>query len=382
MIKIYIPERFIDLHDDSLINEVLNRLDIEHGNSEKIIEQRNGRYIKIVSLKQTFYVTIASQTANARNAYIMQYLAPAYSAYVKDISENKKLCVFYPFHFTGDQTIARYHLFTNRLIKTIGGHILNEVDAFNRQVVEGFKSFEEFQHARDEQRSGSSNSSSYVTRDISGRIEIFGKTYGANMQETVILVASVVKLVQNTPIYLFPVVDHETTTHTSGSLEIFKMLGVEVQEPLQENISTKAEILSEVRASGVRNTGRFHYNLLKKFGPKNCHMCSCEIDTAIIGAHIHRVTDIKNDNALTLEEKLLQASHADNGLWLCATHDKLYEYGLVFYDEFFEVQVSNKLSFEQKQYVQNLTTKKTFNKEHQNEATQYYLKKHRERIGC
>lgn len=53
------------------------------------------------------------------------------------------------------------------------------------------------------------------------------------------------------------------------------------------------------RIEDLRDTPKFHYNLFKKYGDKKCLLCDCDIDRMIIGAHIHRVTDISNDNTIT-----------------------------------------------------------------------------------
>ena len=85
-------------------------------------------------------------------------------------------------------------------------------------------------------------------------------------------------------------------------------------------------------------------------------MCNCEIDSLIIASHIHRVTDIKNDKSLTDEEKKKQIIDGDNGLWLCANHDKLFEYGFIYFDNQ-KMVISNRLNTEQQEFVKKITTK-------------------------
>ena len=56
------------------------------------------------------------------------------------------------------------------------------------------------------------------------------------------------------------------------------------------------------------------------------------------------------------EEKKKQIIDGDNGLWLCANHDKLFEYGFIYFDNQ-KMVISNRLNTEQQEFVKKITTK-------------------------
>lgn len=55
------------------------------------------------------------------------------------------------------------------------------------------------------------------------------------------------------------------------------------------------------------------------------------IEETIVASHIHRITDIDNSTTMTEEEKNIAAIDSDNGFWLCANHDKMFENGLFYF---------------------------------------------------
>lgn len=70
-------------------------------------------------------------------------------------------------------------------------------------------------------------------------------------------------------------------------------------------------------------------------------------------SRIHRVTDIDKLD-MPFSEKRKLAVDADNGLWLCANHDKLFEYGLIYFEDNV-LKISDNLTEKQKEYVKYLT---------------------------
>ena len=102
-----------------------------------------------------------------------------------------------------------------------------------------------------------------------------------------------------------------------------------------------------------REQKKYHYNLLQKFKEKKCYLCGCDIEYLIIGSHIHRVTDILHGN-LPENEKQRQIIDGDNGFWLCANHDKLFEWGLIYFDKD-KMIIRDTLSEFQKKYIYDST---------------------------
>ncbi|MFT4326189.1 MAG: HNH endonuclease, partial [Candidatus Woesearchaeota archaeon] len=129
-----------------------------------------------------------------------------------------------------------------------------------------------------------------------------------------------------------------------------------------------------------RNTPKFHYNLFKKYGDKKCYLCECNTDKIIVGAHIHRVTDIKKDSSIDDDEKGRQVIDGDNGLWLCSNHDKLFEWGVIYFDNDTLTINLEEVTESQKRFIEELTTNSQIETKHFNKNMNNYLLKHRSRF--
>lgn len=100
---------------------------------------------------------------------------------------------------------------------------------------------------------------------------------------------------------------------------------------------------------------RFIYNLLNKFGgEKKCVLCNCKIDRIIQAAHIYPVASIRKRDDLDFDNKLRLAVDADNGIWLCENHHKLFDSGLIWFEDGHLV-ISNKLNKEDLLYIKQVT---------------------------
>lgn len=196
------------------------------------------------------------------------------------------------------------------------------------------------------------NNSSYFS-DTGDFIEFFAKCYGANGKESVFM-AMVVKQLTDKKIVIYQVEDHGQRTLSAPDCKILEANGFEFGENIISEDFNRVNL--EATEKDLRNQPAFRLNLFKKFGDKKCYLCDCDIDSLINASHIHRVIDIKNDISLTDEAKKKQIIDGDNGLWLCANHDKLFEYGLIYFDER-KMVISNRLNLEQQQFVKEITTK-------------------------
>lgn len=136
--------------------------------------------------------------------------------------------------------------------------------------------------------------------------------------------------------------------------EVLKKNGFSFGEDIIENEFNKVDLTATEK--DLRNQPAFRLNLFKKFGDKKCYLCDCDIDNMIIASHIHRVTDIKHDVKLTDDEKKKQIIDGENGLWLCANHDKLFEFGLIYFDDK-KLVVTEKLQNYQQKYIKRITNK-------------------------
>ena len=197
-----------------------------------------------------------------------------------------------------------------------------------------------------------SNNASYFS-DTGDFIEFFAKCYGANGKESVFM-AMVVKQLTDKRIVIYQVEDNGQKSLTGPDKKILLSNGFEFGEDIISEEFNRVNL--EAPEKDLRDQPAFRLNLLKKYGDKKCYLCDCDIDSMIIASHIHRVTDIKNDSTLADEEKKKQIIDGDNGLWLCANHDKLFEYGLIYFDDQ-KLLISNRLNEEQKEFVKNTTSK-------------------------
>jgi hypothetical protein len=75
------------------------------------------------------------------------------------------------------------------------------------------------------------------------------------------------------------------------------------------------------------------FNLLQKYGEKRCYLCGCDLEHLVIASHIERITDIDNSIVYTDEEKAARAVDSDNGFWLCANHDKMFAWGIIYFED-------------------------------------------------
>jgi predicted restriction endonuclease len=135
---------------------------------------------------------------------------------------------------------------------------------------------------------------------------------------------------------------------------LLKSLGIECFDELRDYTPNEEALVD----GDARNQAEFMKNLMRKYGSdeKKCFLCNCNIQRLIIASHIHRVCDINREN-ITFMEKRAKAVSGDNGLWLCANHDKLFEYGLIYFDENGAMKVSDSgdLTEEQKEFVEGIT---------------------------
>ena len=148
--------------------------------------------------------------------------------------------------------------------------------------------------------------------------------------------------------------DRDAKPITNDNLELLRGLGIECFDELRDYTPNEEAIVD----GNARNQAEFIKNLMTKYGSdeKKCYLCNCNIQKMIIASHIHRVCDINNEDIPFLDKRA-KAISGDNGLWLCANHDKLFEYGMVYFDDNGVMQVSNlnDLTEEQREYVEGIT---------------------------
>ena len=251
--------------------------------------------------------------------------------------------------------------------------------------------------ARIDLQQRNSGNTSTLFEETGNEISVYGKTYGANGRETTAICLALKKLV-DLPIIVYNV--NETDPQHLADVDPANKYILNYYDITVDDGRMDFEPSDEVGVA-KRDQKKYHYNLLQKFKEKKCYLCGCDIENLIIGSHIHRVTDIIHSN-LPEQDKQKQIIDGDNGFWLCANHDKLFEWGLVYFEND-KMVIRENLSDFLKKYIYDSTfyfekiyssfnSDKEFNvievddllefhikEEHYNENTEKYLKIHKDR---
>ena len=103
---------------------------------------------------------------------------------------------------------------------------------------------------------------------------------------------------------------------------------------------------------------RYIYNLLSHLGRKHCALCNCEIPELIQGAHIWPVSEIKKASSLTDEDRIKHATSAENGLWLCENHHKMFDEDLITINPDGSITYKDELEEQHIIFIDTVTTVK------------------------
>lgn len=413
------------LKNKSVLDDILERLNINKDlNETEIIAKpklnkskreikQDGQFIRIVhqhNAKETIhYVCFSFEFAKGtRNGYFVSKMPVSYREYSNDESKNKTYNIFLLnikdsngvkprdnklytgniIDFEGEQAaVNNYQTFAYKLCKTVGINILN-FDKLDWTVNRGnevkaqnpFKSIKELKRMRND-NSTNNNKSSYIVENEDNTI-LYGKTFGNNGFELILMAAAAKKITEG-KVYLWQIKDtnrligedREAKPITAENLELLKGLDIVCFDELKDYVPND-EVLKE---GDARNQAEFIKNLMLKYGTdeKKCYLCDCTIQKLIIASHIHRVCDINKEN-VPFEEKRAKAVSKDNGLWLCANHDKLFEHGIIYFDEDGQIQESsNELSDTQKEFIDGITINKCIDNKYLTKEMKSYLSLHR-----
>lgn len=355
MLSIEIPNKFKQEITVDIISDILTKLGITESYSLTYCSRNKGRYIILNFNSHKYFICFSSD--GGRNSSLMQYVFPTYLDFLKDLSyylDDKMYIYILP--GTEKQIRTNYNLFFLRIYLTLGISIINpqilKSLSFNISTIIPFSNSPELVLERTKIRSKNLGNKSTFFNENTNSIEIYGKMFGANLME-VPLFCLVLKKISQKEIILYKVEDNNTKDMPLKYSQLISDKGVLISEDLKEMDNSDVN-LDEISPVTYRDSPKFYYNLFKTFGPiKKCYFCGCDIPNLIIGAHIHRVTDIKNDSKLNIEEKKRQCVDSNNGFWLCSNHDKLFEFGLIYFSGK-KMVISEKLKDDQKTYVLKL----------------------------
>lgn len=340
---------------DDICYRVLNTNDYE----VEWIEKRNeGRLITLETSNTIEYINLSQEGKIGGRNYQVQSIPTALSKYLKEEKRQTKKCSFwfYFLPFIGNNE-TNYMLFFYRIMKTIGIKFVNpDYGLEHTQLIE-YSSVKDMINARNNLRSANSgNYSTYIT-DEGDYYHIYGKTFGANQKETTLLCFAI-SAITDKPVKLFQIVDNESTEISEQDkqaiIDYSKRNGNKEIEVLDDSYQFDNDTSDTVK-DNLRSP-QFIYNLLHKFGgEKKCVLCDCKIDRIIQAAHIYPVASIRKRSDLQFKEKFRLAVDADNGIWLCENHHKLFDSNLIWFEEG-QLCISRKLNAEDLLFIKQVTT--------------------------
>lgn len=355
MVEVILPQHLFYELSDKMIEDICY-LSLQDNKFSKNMESRGkntGQYIKLKQNGILKYVCLSRDNCSeSRNSFILQNFPTAYQHFLEDETGDNKVFEYYIRDFSTPHPPTA--IFSYKLLLTGGINILNlnrvipsnKVDFLDHRTP--FRDFKQMRKYRLESSSKNSGNIPTTFEENEDEFAVYGKTYGANGRETTAICLALKNLV-NKKIKVYNV--NETSKLHQASVDpankyILEYLGIEIDKDAMDLVANKDE-------KAKRDTRLYHINLLKKFHDKKCYLCGCDIENLIIGSHIHRVTDILKSN-LSEEEKQRRIIDGDNGFWLCANHDKLFEHGLIYFDRD-KMIISDRLNNLQREFVKNIT---------------------------
>lgn len=351
---------------DDIANRILKTNDYD---VEWCPEKNKGRLITLETDNTIHYINL-SQTGRVKGRnYQIQSIPTALSIYLTQKKFSKKKCIFdfYFLPFEGNNE-TKYMLFFYRVMKTVGINFINPDYGLEHTILKEYTTVKEIISERNKLRSkNTGNQSTYIT-DEGDFYHIYGKTFGANQKETTLLCFAI-SAITDKPVKLFQILDNDSTRISDRDKQAISDYcdyeGKSEIEILDDSYRFDGDDTDSIN-DNLRNP-QFIYNLLSKFGgEKKCALCGCKIDRIIQAAHIYPVADIRRRNDLSFDAKLKLAVDKDNGIWLCENHHKLFDSGLIWFDEG-KLCISKKLNAADLLFVEQVTTIKEIEPQYINE---------------
>ena len=366
-------ETYRDILTSDILTEVCKKITGQTTYTKDFIDAVNiGRQATLEFQDSISYISFSENKIGGRNASLQSFPS-ALINFHREENLNKNI-YFYILPAQGNFE-TDYFIFMYRLMKTVGTIFLNENEYITKNIFP-FSTVEDIIVNKNSSRSRNrSNNSTYITISTNNVLQIFGKLYGANKYETVLLCLAIYKI-DNSEIELYEVEE--------GRLKRLPQKAREVIDALDRVTIISSNITLERREYEANDSLRspsYIYNLLEKLGDKKCSFCECEIPQIIQGAHIWAVADIKKENQLTPDEKLDFALDGDNGLWLCQNHHKLLDVNMLRISENGAVKYKANTDELAINFIQNITTNNQVVKEHLTDRFIEFLRKRNERVS-
>ena len=331
--------------------------------------------IAIMQYRDTVnYISFSELEIGGRNSSVQS--VPTAFNFFYNSPYPKKFLYYYFLNVIGNVE-TEYQILIYRLMATIGFKFLNASDNLIIRI-QPFNSIEDIIfNRRITAEKNRSNNSTFITKANREEIEIYGKTYGANKYETTLICYAVSMLWKTGKnIKLYEVLEGDLKELPKSSLNIINKMGkikiIPTDMILEKKIFEREE----------KNLRSPHYilNLFNKLGDKKCALCNCQIPELIQGAHILPVAIIKKMYFVSLEKRLEYALDGDNGLWLCENHHKLFDQGMISFDDNGNILLKNNLDQRNKNFISEITKNNILPIEILTEKFLWYMKNRRNYI--
>lgn len=349
-----------------ILQDISRRITQEENFNISYIDETNEGQLATLHFNDNIYYIFLFQKKDARNASFQSFP----TALLKSLNDSQSAGIFCYFLPLGQNELSKietdYFKFMYRLMMTVGTTFINE-EILNYQIVP-FNTVEDIILGKKNTReSNRGNKSTYITKSPDEGIQVFGKLYGANKYDTVLLCYALY-WVSTSHIKVYEIKEGNLKKLPGPSRDNLISLGIEI-----ETVSWTIERSYYDQDNENLRSPRYNYNLLEKYGDKKCALCDCDIPEIIQGAHIWPVADIKRDNALSQDEKLASAIDGNNGLWLCNNHHKLLDSHIIKIFEDCSVKYKNSLNESQSNYLKNITTSSYLSENMVNEGMTEYI---------
>lgn len=290
-----------------------------------------GRLATFIYGNKNAFISFSEESAEGRNSAV-QSVGTAFNIYYQSEAKNKEL--YYYFLGKGSKFETDYLLSAYRQMQTIGFKFLNpEVIS---TPISSFTSIEDLIFSRKiTAGKNKSNNSSYVTKEKSKEIEVYGKTFGANKYDAAMLgfTASILAKAHNQHITLYEILEGDLKHMPKACAETLALMeNVDI-------IPTNLEFdKNQFESNNSLRSPRYKVNLLDRIGIKHCPLCHCEIPEIIQGAHVWPVNLIKKQH-LPFDEQFAHAISGNNGIWLCENHHKLFDENIIRFDNAGKIEI-------------------------------------------
>lgn len=328
-------------YDTFVTNEILEDICQRLTNDKSFVlnknenKKNNGRLLKLIdeNRKIVYYINLSQEGKIKGRNYYFQSVSTALELFFEekiDKGYDKKFC-FYFLPFTGNIK-TDYYVFLFRIMATAGIKFINDDFVFNKNEINTFSSMRDLINERRILKTyNPGNNSTYISDD-GDSYGIYGKTFGANVKETMLFCLAVINIAEK-PVKLYQILDNDSKAISAKDRNLIMYFSEETKFYSFEIIDDTLEFEEKCNNENLRSP-RFNYNLLNKHnGKKKCALCDCEIERIIQGAHIYPVAEIKKNQTLSGAQKFDYATHRDNGLWLCENHHKLFDSDIISFSD-------------------------------------------------